>query len=74
MEDLVDPSAGFVITAKPGDAVVANEPLATVFARDRAAVDAGLACLSKAISIGEESEPPLPLISHRVSQNGVVVL
>jgi pyrimidine-nucleoside phosphorylase len=37
MEDSVDPSAGFVITVNPGDVVEANEPLATVFARDRGA-------------------------------------
>src|SRR5690242_10002508 len=52
MEDTVDPSVGFVITAKPGDVVQHGEPLATVFARDRAGVDIGLAALRQAIAIG----------------------
>jgi pyrimidine-nucleoside phosphorylase len=71
VEDSVDPSVGFVITAKPGDVVQAGEPLATVFARDQSGVDAGLAVLGRAILIADEAEPPLPLVSHRVTQAGV---
>jgi pyrimidine-nucleoside phosphorylase len=71
MEDTVDPSVGFVITAKPGDIVQSGEPLATVFARDRAGVETGLATLRQAVSITEEADPPLPLISHRVTSTGV---
>ena len=71
MEDAVDPSVGFVITAKPGDFVQQAEPLATVFARDRAGVEKGLAALKQAIFIGEEADLPLPLISHRVTASGV---
>ena len=71
MEDGIDPSVGFVITARPGDIVRAGEPLATVFAKDRAGVDAGMAALRTAITIAEEAEPPLPLISHRVTGAGV---
>jgi len=71
MEDSVDPSVGFVITAKPGDVVQNGEPLATVFARDRTGIETGLATLRQAISIAEEADPPLPLISHRVTSSGV---
>ena len=71
MEDKVDPSVGFVITAKPGDIVQQAEPLATVFARDRAGVEIGLAALKHAIAIGDEADLPLPLISHRVTASGV---
>jgi thymidine phosphorylase len=71
MEDKVDPSVGFVITAKPGDIVQQAEPLATVFARDRAGVEIGLAALKHAIAIGDEADLPLPLISHRVTVSGV---
>jgi pyrimidine-nucleoside phosphorylase len=71
MEDVVDPAVGFVITAKPGDVVRAGEPLATVFARDRRGVDEGQAALRAAIVISEEADPPLPLISHRVTASGV---
>jgi pyrimidine-nucleoside phosphorylase len=71
MEDGVDPSVGFVITAKPGDVVRAGEPLATVFARDRAGIEGGLATLRGAIVVADEAEPPLPLVSHRVTVGGV---
>ena len=38
VEDVADPSVGFVITARPGDWVEAGEPMATIFARDRAGI------------------------------------
>ena len=71
MEDLVDPTVGFVISAKPGDWVDAGEPLATIFARDAAGIDAGRAALRQAIRIADEVPAPLPLVSHRVSAAGV---
>ena len=71
MNDAVDPTVGFVISARPGDYVKAGEPMATVFARNMAGVAAGMAALSEAIAIGDEAELPLPLISHRVTQTGV---
>src|SRR5215211_1498512 len=45
----INASVGFVITAKPGDWVEAGEPLATVFAHDRAGVEEGQATLRQAI-------------------------
>jgi pyrimidine-nucleoside phosphorylase len=72
MEDAVDPSVGFVITAKPGDVVQSGEPLATVFARDRAGIETGLATLRQAVAIADEADIPLPLISHRVTSDGVI--
>ena len=74
MEDTVDPSVGFVITARPGDWVEQGEPLATIFARDRAGVEAGRHALRQAIVISDEADPPLPLVSHRVSSEGVEVV
>ena len=71
MEDAVDPSVGFVITAKPGDVVQSGEPLATVFARDRSGIETGLATLRQAVAISDEADLPLPLISHRVTSSGV---
>ena len=71
MEDAIDPTVGFVITAKPGDRVEAGEPLATIFAKDAAGVETGRAALREAIVIGEEAEVPLPLISHRVTARGM---
>jgi pyrimidine-nucleoside phosphorylase len=71
MEDTVDPSVGFIITARPGEQVKVGEPLATVLARDASGVDAGRAALREAIRITDEAEMPLPLISHRVSSEGI---
>ena len=74
MADAIDPAVGFVITAKPGDWVGTGEPLASVYARDRAGIERGRAALRSAISIGDEAEPPLPLVSHRVTKAGVEAL
>ena len=74
MEDKLDLSVGFVITARPGDWVEAGEPLATVFAKDRAGIESGKNTMRSAILIADEAEPPLPLVSHRVSAAGVEVL
>jgi pyrimidine-nucleoside phosphorylase len=74
MEDRVDPSVGFVITARPGDWVEQGEPVATIFARDRAGVEAGRQALRHAITFGDEADPPLPLVSHRVTSAGAEVV
>jgi pyrimidine-nucleoside phosphorylase len=71
MNDPVDPSVGFVITARPGDAVQAGEPVATIFAHDRAGVEQGRQALRQAIEIADAAALPLPLISHRVTSAGV---
>jgi pyrimidine-nucleoside phosphorylase len=71
MEDRLDLSVGFMITARPGDWVEQGEPLASVFARDRAGIESGRAALRTAITIADEADPPLPLVSHRVSAAGV---
>lgn len=74
MEDRIDLSVGFVITARPGDWVEQGEPLATIFAKDRAGVEQGRTALRTAILIADEADPPLPLVSHRVTAAGVEVL
>ena len=75
VEDTVDPSVGFVITVKPGDKVLAGEPIASVFAKDPAGVQLGFEALERAITIGERlQERPLPLVSHRVTRDGVQAL
>ncbi len=71
VEDTVDPTVGFVISAKPGDLVEAGEPLATVFARDAAGIEAGLAALRSAIRVADTAPAALPLVSHRVTTNGI---
>jgi thymidine phosphorylase len=73
VEDVTDPSVGFVITARSGDWVEAGEPLATIFARNRAGIASGRQTLRAAVLIADEAEPPLPLISHRVTVSGVEI-
>jgi pyrimidine-nucleoside phosphorylase len=74
MEDKLDLSVGFMISVRPGDWVEQGEPVATIFARDRAGVDSGRATLRTAITIADEADPPLPLVSHRVTGRGVELL
>jgi pyrimidine-nucleoside phosphorylase len=71
LDDELDPASGFVITARPGEWVESGEPLATVFAANSVGVAAGRAALRQAITIADEAELPLPLISHRVSATGI---
>jgi len=71
LEDPLDPAVGFVITARPGAWVDAGEPLATVFAANTVGVATGRAALRSAIVIADEADPPVPLISHRVTAAGV---
>jgi pyrimidine-nucleoside phosphorylase len=71
VEDHADPGVGFVITARPGDWIEAGEPIATIFARDRAGIGSGRHALKTAVVIADECGPPLPLISHRVTIDGV---
>ena len=72
VDDTLDPTVGFVITVKPGDRVLEGEPIASVFAQDRAGVERGWAALRTAIIVGQKlAEKPLPLVSHRVTKSGV---
>src|SRR5436309_3401055 len=72
VEDPVDPTVGFVITVKPGDKVLAGEPIASVFARNPGGMKLGFEALQLAIGVKDKlSVKPLPLISHRVSKDGV---
>lgn len=71
MEEKVDPSVGFVITAKPGHHVTKGQTLATIHARSREDIAVGRSTLEQAIVIGDSAPPPLPLVSHRVTARGV---
>lgn len=71
MEDTVDPSVGFVVTAKPGVRVRKGQTLATIHARTDDDVRVGREVLEKAIVIGDQPASPLPLVSHLVTTRGV---
>src|SRR3989449_8883820 len=71
VDDVIDPSVGFVITVKPGDKVLAGEPIASVFAKDAAGVKLGFEGLERAIEMGDRlAGKPLPLVSHRGTKGG----
>ncbi|MBA3889675.1 MAG: thymidine phosphorylase [Gemmatimonadaceae bacterium] len=73
--DAIDPASGYVITARPGDRVERGTPLATVYASDEESLRAGTSALLHAIRISDTMEAtPLPLISHRVTSEGVETL
>ena len=74
MADAIDPAVGFVITAKPGDRVEAGEPLASIYARTRSDIEIGRSALNAAIRIADEAEPPLKLVSHRITRDGIEAL
>ena len=70
MEDKIDPSVGFVITAKPGDEVRSGQPLASIHALDEAGLKEGKRALGEAIRIGEEKPSFLPLVSVKITSEG----
>ncbi|HEX6573347.1 MAG TPA: thymidine phosphorylase [Gemmatimonadaceae bacterium] len=70
MEDKIDPSVGFVITAKPGDHVERGQPLAVIHALDEAGLKEGKRALSEAITVSEEKVEHLPLVSTRMTVDG----
>jgi pyrimidine-nucleoside phosphorylase len=70
MEDKIDPSVGFLITAKPGDRVRRGQVLATIHALNDAGIDEGKRALAEAIRIGNEEADALPLISVKITAEG----
>jgi len=71
MEDTVDPSVGFVVTAKPGIRVEKGQRLATIHARSKEGLALGRSILDEAIVTGDSAVGALPLVSHRVTARGV---
>ena len=72
VDDRIDAGVGFHVTAKPGMAVRRGEPLATVYAATEADARDGAAALRRAMPIVDEADAePLPLVSHRVTIDGV---
>ena len=56
VDDVVDPAVGIIITAKPGTQVSAGDAIFDVHYREQAKLDAALALIGRAITIGDE--PP----------------
>jgi pyrimidine-nucleoside phosphorylase len=73
MTDTVDPAVGFVFLASAGDRVTRGQPVAEIHARTAAAAAEARTTLGKAITIAEHADL-LPLVSHRVTVDGVEAL
>jgi len=71
VEDTVDPAVGFLVHARPGQQVRKGEPLATILARDDSGEMAARAALGRAFTIGQTAPAARPLISHRITKEGV---
>jgi pyrimidine-nucleoside phosphorylase len=71
LDDAIDPAVGFSLTAKPGMRVEAGEPIATVHAADAAAAERAAAALLAALDIGDGEANPLPLVSRRITADGI---
>lgn len=71
VDDVVDPSVGFVISVRPGQEVEKGEPLASIYARSDADVAIARAALEQSVVIGGEAVALLPLIAARVTATGI---
>ena len=69
--DLQGPQTALAFVNGAWETYEAGEPLASIYARDRAGIDRGRSTLRAAITIADDAEPPLPLVSHRVTKEGV---
>ena len=69
-EDAVDPAVGVVVPVKPGQRVAGGQLLATIHARDKSSAAQAEREVKMAIRLGDHATP-LPLISHRVTKDGV---
>jgi pyrimidine-nucleoside phosphorylase len=72
-EDAIDPGVGFMIPVKPGQRVTRGDVLAVIHAKTEADAERARTALDEAIVIGARATP-LPLLSYRVSADGVVRL
>ena len=67
-EDAVSAAAGVVCLAKPGDAVVAGQPILELHTDDDATIDAALAALRGAIEVGDAPVATPPLVLERIAR------
>lgn len=74
MDDAVDHSVGFLITARLGQRVRKGDELAVIQARDARTCALGRAALTAAFSVDEHATPVPPLVSHRINSDGVQLL
>lgn len=71
LDSEIDPAVGFHITAKTGQPVSKGQPLATIYAGSKDRMQRAWDALRHAIPLVDEQVTALPLISHRVTADGV---
>jgi pyrimidine-nucleoside phosphorylase len=69
--DTIDRGVGFELAVEIGTEVGRGDRLGTVHAKDAEGLEAGARILADAVDLGDGGEPPRPLVSHRVSAEGV---
>jgi thymidine phosphorylase len=74
VDDVVDPTVGMVISARPGTRVQKGEPLASIYAKDEAGVAMAKQALQASIVIGDGQPQVPPLVAARVSAKGYEAL
>lgn len=67
----VDPRVGFVLEVGPGDEVERGQALAVVHTADEASAQGAADAVRNALRIGDGSGDYRPLVSHRVTADGV---
>ena len=71
VEDGVDAAVGILVHVRPGQALAAGDPVATVLARDAAGAAEARTAFGRALVIGEGIPPMRSLVSHRITGQGV---
>ena len=72
LDEAIDSTVGFVVTAKPGMSVTRGAPVATVYAADDDGIAVGVAALTEALVVDEEPpNDPLPLVVRRLPAGSV---
>jgi pyrimidine-nucleoside phosphorylase len=70
----IDLGVGLHMTAKPGMKISKGEPLATIIAQTDRKAEQALTTLKRVVPIVDKPVTPLPLVSHRITSNGVETL
>ena len=70
-EDVIDPSVGFVLHKRIGQAVSAGDAIATVYAKDETSASAAIEAIQRQVIITDEQVPPCKLIHAFVTDTSV---
>jgi pyrimidine-nucleoside phosphorylase len=62
LDSVIDPGAGLVLLARPGDRVHAGDPIVELHAGAGARLDEARALLARAVGISDAPPPPAPLV------------